>query len=50
MEKIFQGKILQVRLIQKEKVTNWEGYLKNYLYLGYKWIIGETLRYVSFLD
>jgi hypothetical protein len=43
-------KDLQVRLITKEETNLWGQYMEKYHYLGYRFIPGESLRYVALLD
>lgn len=43
-------KDLQIRLITKEETNLWGQYMEKYHYLGYRWIPGESLRYVVLLD
>ncbi|OGF61835.1 MAG: hypothetical protein A2Y62_20690 [Candidatus Fischerbacteria bacterium RBG_13_37_8] len=50
MRRLFQKKLLEVRLIEKGEVNKWGEYLRRYHYLGYKWIPGESLRHVAILD
>lgn len=50
MQERIQEKLLEVRLIEKGEVKQWSEYVQRYHYLGYRWIPGESLRYIATLD
>jgi Domain of unknown function (DUF4338)/DDE_Tnp_1-associated/Transposase DDE domain len=41
---------LEIRLIMPDEATEWESLMSRHHYLGYRRIVGESLRYVALLD